>query len=235
MAPPSPEDMLNFTGSAMSLGAAIKEEARRLHHLRWIPKMTELREVADAVVRRAQRNGFVLPGEIREELAQTNTPETRFDEVIELSRPLLRLRQGRYYYKTKVSARVRREQRLQRAVQQSVRRLIRQHKKTNSHTERRKQQRADFIQPVKVRSEDGREFTLLSRDLSESGIRLIGTRGLLGQKVQIAIPYPDGKKTSCFLARILWTCSIGDGLFENGGSFLEMVVEPSETLEQADV
>ena len=61
-----------------------------------------------------------------------------------------------------------------------------------------------------------------------------GTRGLLGQKVQISIPYPDGKKTSCFLARILWTCSIGDGLFENGGSFLEMVVEPSEIVEQAD-
>jgi hypothetical protein len=191
--------------------------------------MTELREVADAVVRRAQRKGFVLPSEIREELAQTNMPETQFDEVVALSRPSLRFSQGRYYYKPKVSPRVRQEQRLQRAVHQEVRRLIRQHKKNNAHAERRQQRRADFVQPVKVRTEDGRELTLLSRDLSESGIRLVGTRGLLGQKVQLSVPHPNGKGASGFLVRILWTCTIGDGLFENGGTFLEMVADLSES------
>ncbi len=185
--------------------------------------MTELQEVADAVVRRAQRKGFILASEIREELAHTNMPETQFEEVVALSRPLLRFSQGRYYYKPRVSPRVRREQRLQRAVHQEVRRLIRQHKKCTAHTERRKQQRADFVQPVKVRTEDQREWTLLSRDLSESGVRLVGTRGLLGQKVQLSIPHPDGKGSSHFLVRVLWTCTIGDGLFENGGTFLEIV------------
>jgi hypothetical protein len=189
--------------------------------------MTELRDVADAVIRRAQRKGFILACEIREELAHTNMPETQFDEVLALSRSSLRFSQGRYYYKPKVSPRVRQEQRLQRAVHLVVRRLVRQYKKNKSQTERRQQRRAEFIQTVKVRTEDNRELTLLSRDLSESGIRLIGTRGLLGQKVQVSVPHPDGKKTSCFLVRILWTCTIGDGLFENGGSFLEMLAEQS--------
>ncbi|HLN29266.1 MAG TPA: PilZ domain-containing protein [Gemmataceae bacterium] len=184
--------------------------------------MTDLREVADAVVRRAQRKGFILPSEIREELAHTNLPETQLEEVIALSRPSLRFHQGRYYFKTKLSPRVRQEKRQQRAVHQVIRQLVRQYKKKNAQTERRQQGRADFIQPVKVRTEDKREFTLLSRDLSESGIRLIGTRGLLGQKVQVDVPHPDGKEHSSFLVRVIWTCAIGDGLFENGGTFLEM-------------
>jgi hypothetical protein len=87
---------------------------------------------------------------------------------------------------------------------------------------------------VKVRAEDGRECTLLSRDVSATGIRLIGTRRLLGQKVRVSIPRPGAATTDSpraaagwsFLVRILWTCAVGDDLFENGGAFME--VAPGE-------
>ena len=183
---------------------------------------TDLQEVAKAVVRRAQRQGSVLPREIRDELAHVSLPRTQWKEVVALSRPVLRCRQGRYYYRPVVSARLREEMRRQRAIRQAVRRLVREHKQTSSPTERRKQGRASFIQPVKVRIEGHRELTVLSRDLSPTGIRLIGTQGLLGQKALVLIPCPGGEPL-CFLMRVLWTCTVGDGLFENGGCFLELV------------
>ncbi len=80
----------------------------------------------------------------------------------------------------------------------------------------------DFVQTVAVRTEDGEEFTLLSRDLSATGIRLVGTRRLLGHKVHVLVPRPDGEPPYDFLVRILWTCAVGDGLFENGGAFLDV-------------
>ena len=69
----------------------------------------------------------------------------------------------------------------------------------------------------------GRQFTLLSRDLSLTGIRLVGTRRLLGQKVRVSLPQGDGTEACTFVVRILWTCAIGDDLFENGGTFLEVI------------
>jgi hypothetical protein len=80
--------------------------------------------------------------------------------------------------------------------------------------ERREAGRIEFIQPVVVSTEDGRRLTVLSRDLSTSGIRLIGTRRLLGQKITIRLGVYE------FVARVLWSCPIGDDLVENGGSFL---------------
>ena len=74
---------------------------------------------------------------------------------------------------------------------------------------------------MRVRIDREREITVLSRDLSEAGIRLIGTQSFLGQKVEVLISQPDGGEPLCFLTRILWTCTVGDGLFENGGVFLE--------------
>jgi len=82
--------------------------------------------------------------------------------------------------------------------------------------ERREAGRIEFIQPVAVRTEDGRTLTVLSRDLSISGIRLIGTRRLLGQKITVRLNGFD------FVARVLWSCPIGDDLVENGGSFLSV-------------
>ena len=80
----------------------------------------------------------------------------------------------------------------------------------------------DFVQTVTVRTQDGEEFSLLSRDLSTTGIRLVGTRRLLGHKLHVLVPRPDGGAAYDFLVRILWTCAVGDGLFENGGAFLDV-------------
>jgi hypothetical protein len=185
--------------------------------------MTELQAVAHAVVRRAERCGFVLPSEIREELAQQSIPKDQWKQVVALSRPALRYRQGRYYYKALISPRMREEKRHQRAIHLTVRQLVRGYKKSHAAGERRQQGRADFVQPVKVRTDHQRELAVLSRDISETGIRLIGTQSLLGQKVEVLIARADGDDPLCFLTRILWTCSVGDGLFENGGIFLEMI------------
>ena len=73
-----------------------------------------------------------------------------------------------------------------------------------------------------MQTDDQREMSLLSRDLSTTGIRLIGTRSLLGQKVRVLLPRSDSPEPWSFLVRILWTCTVGDNLFENGGSFLEV-------------
>jgi hypothetical protein len=183
----------------------------------------DLQAVAHAVVRRAERQGFVLPSEIREELAQQSIPKAQWKEIVALSRPILRYRQGRYYYRPLISPRIREEQRQQRAIHLTIRQLIRAYKKNHALDERRQQGRTDFVQPVKVRTENQRELAVLSRDLSATGIRLLGTQSLLGQKVDVLISRPDGGDPCCLRTRILWTCMVGDGLFENGGIFLEMV------------
>jgi hypothetical protein len=186
--------------------------------------MTEidLQNVANTVVRRAQRHGFVLPNEIREELAHSGIAETQWKEVIALSGSLLHYRQGRYYYSPAFSARLQEERQQQTAVHQTVHRLIRQYRKNQALAERRQHGRIDFIQSVKVQTEERKEYALLSRDISENGIRLIGTRSLLGQKIVVTLPRGQGTESASFVVRILWTCTIGDGLFENGGRFLEI-------------
>src|SRR5438445_11110125 len=125
--------------------------------------VTDLQTVAHAVVRRAERQGFVLPSEIRAELAQLHIPPKQWKEVVALSRPALRYRQGRYYYKALVSPRMREEQRHQRAVHLTVRQLIREYKKSHAPGDRRQQGRTDFIQAVKVYLDPQRELTVLSR------------------------------------------------------------------------
>jgi hypothetical protein len=190
--------------------------------------VTDLQEVANTVVRRAQRQGYVLPTDIREELAHTGLPETQWKDVVNMSGTLLRHRQGRYYYQAQVGSRLQEERRQKRAIQQTVRHLLRYHKKTTTDSERRRQGRRDFIQPVQVYTDDKRAWTLLSRDLSETGIRLIGTRSLLGQKVYVEVPRSTEEGPARFLVRILWTCTVGDGLFENGGTFLELATPETE-------
>ena len=59
----------------------------------------------------------------------------------------------------------------------------------------------------------GGELTLLSRDLSLTGVRLISSRSLLGQKVHLFLPAEDGGDPYHFLVRILWSYAVGDGLF----------------------
>ncbi|MSQ94022.1 MAG: hypothetical protein EXR98_05635 [Gemmataceae bacterium] len=63
----------------------------------------------------------------------------------------------------------------------------------------------------------------MSRDLSVTGVRLLGTKRLLGQKVQLELLGEDGEPACRLLVRILWTCAVRDELFANGGSFLELL------------
>ncbi len=147
----------------------------------------------------------------------------RWKEVLELARPSLIYRQGRYYHKAAVSPRLAEEQRHRQAIRKALRPIIRGHRRRVREQERRSEARIDFVLPVQVQSEDGKEYTLLTRDLSTTGVRLIGTRRLLGQKVHMLLPRDDGAAPHRLLVRILWTCAVGEDLFENGGSFLELV------------
>lgn len=181
-----------------------------------------IQEVAELVVRRAQRQGYVVARDVREELTSAGLDEGRWKEAISLAGDLLRLKSGRYYYSTPVTSRVKAEQSQQQTVQEAVRELVKKQEAATARRERRGEERHELIQPVKVVCEDGREFTLLTRDLSSTGIRLIGTRRLLGQKVRVLIPGEEGTAPFDFTVRILWTCPVGDDLVENGGSFLSV-------------
>jgi hypothetical protein len=183
---------------------------------------SNLQGVAEQIVRRAQKQGSVLPREVREELARASISESLWKDVLALVRSSLSYRRGRYYYTAPVSERVLAEQAQQLTIQAAVRDLLAQTPGNSTRVdERREQGRVEFIQPVKVVAEDGSEFTLLSRDLSATGIRLIGTRRLLGQKVHVFVPTGEGE-TLDFLVRVLWTCPVGDDLVENGGAFLSV-------------
>lgn len=181
-----------------------------------------LASVAEGVARKAQRQGYVVPREIRADLAAAGLPEDQWKDVIAQLRSALHYRQGRYYHVAAVSPRLHQEQLHQQRVAKAVRDVVREHRDAVKGRERRGQTRYDYVQPVRVRTEDGKEFGLLSRDLSTTGIRLIGTKGLLGAKVRITLT-PSGGKPLTLATRILWTCTVGDDLFENGGAFLQVV------------
>lgn len=181
---------------------------------------TNLQGVAELVIRQAQRQGYIVPRQVRTVLTEAGISESLWKDVLAVARSSLTFRKGRYYYTAPISDRVRQEQAQQNDIQKTVREIIRRHR-SSTGVERREEDRLDFVQPVKVTTEDGREFTLLSRDLSATGIRLIGTRRFLGQKIRVTIPAADGTPTWEFIVRILWTCSVGDDLVENGGAFVE--------------
>ncbi len=183
---------------------------------------TNLQGVAELVIRQAQRQGFILPRQVRTVLSEAGVSESLWKDVLAVARPALAYRKGRYYYTAPVSERVRREQSQQLGVQKTVRQIIRQYRSAAQRVERREEDRIDFVQPVRVRTEDEREYTLMSRDLSATGIRLIGTRRFLGQKIHVAIPSPDGTETWDFVVRVLWTCAVGEDLVENGGTFVDL-------------
>lgn len=184
--------------------------------------LTNLQGAAELVVRQAQRHGYILPRQVRNVLSEAGLCESLWKDVLAVARPALTYRKGRYYYTTPVSDRVRQEQEQQLSIHKAVREIIRQYR-DGGPIERREEDRLDFVQSVKVKTEDGREYALLTRDLSSTGIRLIGTRRLLGQKLRVRIPIAHGATTWDFLVRILWTCAVGDDLIENGGHFIELV------------
>jgi hypothetical protein len=182
-----------------------------------------LQQVADTIVRQAHRQGYVVAGDIRTELKLAGLPEEQWKEVVALAKNSLNYRQGRYYHLNTVSPSLQKEQDQQRTIQKVIKQILKQHKTAAKQNERRGQNRIDFIQPVKVVAEDGKVLALLSRDLSPTGIRILGTKQLLGQKVRLEISAGADVPPCRILTRILWTCAVGDGLFENGGSFIEIV------------
>jgi hypothetical protein len=184
--------------------------------------LTDLQAIADAVIRRAQRQRYVVPREVQAELAGAGLPEDSWKDVLALARESLHYRQGRYYYLDPVRLSVQAAQSQQQITAQAVRRVMNKHVLNKSQIERRQHERIDYVQPVKVLAEDRREYTVLSRDLSPHGIRLIGSKSLLGQKVRVQLPEADGPQPFDFVVRILWTCALGDDLYENGGSFVEV-------------
>jgi hypothetical protein len=176
-----------------------------------------LQGIVEAVLARAQRQGSVTPEDVQDELTQAGVPEEMWEEVLTQCRRSLRKRQGRYHFVSAARRESARERQRQ-AVRRAVRGIIRRHRAA-LQVERRGQDRLDFIQPVRVLTEDQREWHLLSRDLSTTGIRLIATRSLLGQKLRVNLGSGEG---ACpLLVRVLWTCAVGDDLYENGCMFLE--------------
>ncbi len=191
---------------------------------------SDLQPIAETVIRRAQRQGYVVPREIRAELAQAGLPEGRWKDVLDLTRESLHYRQGRYYYLDPVSPALRQQQSQQQMVANAVRDAIRRYQASGAENERRESERIDYLQPVKAQAEDGKEVNLLTRDLSPAGIRLLAGRSLLGQRLRLALPGAGKAPGPRLLVRILWTCQVGDGLFENGGTFLELLPDPAPAL-----
>jgi len=192
--------------------------------------VAELPNVASRVLDRAQQHGYVTRREIRDELRQAGQPDGCWRDVLAILRESLHYRQGRYNYVCQFDSRLEQELLQQRRIHRSVREVIRRHRAQENGHDRRRQGRIDFIKPIKVRAGDGQEHNLLSRDLSLTGIHLLGARSFLGQKIHVWLPGSDGQPPLCFVVRILWTAMVGDGLFENGGAFLEKV--DAETLHQ---
>ena len=125
---------------------------------------TNLQGVAEFVVRRAQRQGYVVPREVREELAQAGVSESLWKDVLALARPSLSYRRGRYYYRAPVSARVREEQSQQRHIGRAVRRLMRQHRGGTAAVERREEDRVEFPWGARARFEIAPDRLRLVRD-----------------------------------------------------------------------
>jgi hypothetical protein len=185
--------------------------------------LADLQGIADQVVQRARDQGFVVGRDIRETLAQAGLAESHWKDVVALAQAFLHHRDGRYYYVSVPPSRPRNNHQ-QREVNQVVRQIIREYKVGTIDLERRQHGRVPFVQVTKILTPDHREIQLLSRDISPTGIRLIGSRNLQGQKVRVLIPRQgDGQGNWCFLVQILWSSQIGDNLVEHGGVFLELL------------
>ena len=179
-----------------------------------------LRVVTETVLAQARTKGYTLPAEVRQELARAGLDEGLWKDVLALARSSLRFDGDRYWYHAPLSERAAREKGRLDAVSQAVRAILERQRERLD--ERRGQDRMEFIHPVVLLLDDETEHRVLTRDLSISGVRLIGSRRLLGQKVRLSLPVPGEVAPLAIRLRILWTAQVGDDLFENGGSFVEM-------------
>ena len=176
---------------------------------------SELQTIANALVRRAQRQGFIVPSEVKQELSDAGHEESRWKEAIELVRDSLHYKQGRYYH---LSAEM--LQQANTGPQQVIQAILSQ-PQSSLYENRRQEERRSVSLTIPVYDEsDGQSFTVFSRDLSSTGIRLLANRSLLGRKLRLSLPLPDTESEPiCVSVRILWTSVVADGIYENGGTF----------------
>jgi hypothetical protein len=189
-------------------------------------------QVIAELAQRAQERGFIRRQEVRAELARAELAATPWEEVVALVSPNLVYHRGCFYPVGSAGDEVVRRRR---KIERTLRRLIRNHRNSAARQERRHEHRIDFIHPVDVQTEDGHRSTLLSRDLSLTGIRLISSHSLLGEKIYALLPGADGEAPYRFLLRIVWACAVGDELFENGGMFLDTFPRGTTPLRLASV
>ncbi|MGF1580887.1 MAG: PilZ domain-containing protein [Gemmataceae bacterium] len=109
-------------------------------------------------------------------------------------------------------------------LREAIRRLIATQKQREFRVDGRDEERILLSQSVKIRLEDQQEISVLSQDLSPSGIGLVSTRSLLGRKLRLILPTetPDCP-TITIIVRILWSYAVTEDLYKNGGLFLELV------------
>ncbi|MDW8223485.1 MAG: PilZ domain-containing protein, partial [Gemmatales bacterium] len=135
---------------------------------------------------------------------------------------LLTYNRGRYYYTPSLQASRLREEERQLHVRALLQVLLQVCKRTQNREERRAADRIEVIWPVTLILEDGTAHRALTRDISVSGIRFLSNRSLLGQKLIARLSLGE-REEHAFSVRILWTCEVADGLYENGGSVLEVI------------
>lgn len=191
---------------------------------------TDLHGIAQTLLHQAEEKGFIVPRDIRAALTAAKLDDDLWKDVLTLLGPALSLRNGRYHFVSpglaRMRARAHQDQRHQRAIQRSVRQLIRQYHKTACEIERRAQARIELVRPVQILTSDNRTLNLLTRDISTTGLRLLGSHQLQGQRIQVWIPPPtEGRPAFCYSVQMLWSALVADGLYESGGMFLELVAE----------
>ena len=156
--------------------------------------VANLQGVAEQVVRRAQGQGYVVPRRGARRVEAGRGARRIVEGVVALARQSLSFRRGRYYYSTpSATASAASSPSSGTSAGPSIGSSATTPRPAATPIEHRGQDRVDFVQTVAVRTDDGEEFTLLSRDLSTTGIRLVGTHRLLGQKVHVLVPRPDGE------------------------------------------
>jgi hypothetical protein len=175
----------------------------------------DMQQVIAAVGRHARLQGFILREEICAALARVGMPEAQWLDVVSLAGDMLTPRNGRYYYYSTALP----NDRVQRRLHRAVRRVINAYR-SSARDERCHRGRFEIVRPVLVETEDGRSVTLLTSNLSTRGIRLIGPKSLLGQKLRVSLVNDKSSTPLCLLVRIVWSSRVSEGLCENGGLFL---------------
>lgn len=188
-----------------------------------------LNAVAERVLERAREQGFVVPRDIRADLNQAGLADSRWKEILTLVQDRLRYRHGRYYYITVVATHMRdraeRAHHQQRLVRDAVRRLVQQQRPEPIAPNRRRYRRIPMGCSVRALTANHRELGLLCSDISLGGIRLVSAHDLQDQTLCVRFSGDGDGPGEAFRVRILWSLPAGDGLFQNGGVFLELASE----------